>query len=684
MEKTNNLEELLKYIDPAGLSYQDWVNVGMALKEEGYPMETWQNWSAADGERYDSGEFEDKWDSFRRHDVTGGTIVQMAKDRGWSPEPKLNVYMSGDKYSPTISWDSEYLKEPKFKEPDKWDPSKDLIRYLEAVFEPGDTIGYTMKSSRTEKGKYVPSGNGAYTHTAGELIDLLRAGEPIEKVFGTYNKAAGAWIRINPLDGGGVKDTNVSNYRNILIECDNLDLNEQIEKLEKIKIPISAMVYSGSKSIHAIIPVNAGSDAEYRFQFNFIRNIMHEAGMEIDKANINPSRLSRLPGVLRGEHKQFLIKTHIGMDSFQEWREWVSAKNDGLPDIVNLRDIWDNMPPLKPELIEGILRQGHKMIIASTSKAGKTFALMELAVKIAEGHKWLDHRCKQGKVLYVNMELDGSSFFHRFKDIYKALGLDFDNHTENVEIWNLRGADKTISELAPIIINRMRNKEYVAVMMDPLYKLMEGDENSNGDVAKMVAKFDRIAEETGAAVIYAHHFAKGSAAGKSVIDRASGAGTFARDPDAILTMTQLDWAPEIEAEQDWTAWRLESTLREFKAIKPVDMFFAWPIHRVDYEGRLEECDLLSAENNKRSKQKIKEQNNEIEQAIEICESVEFKGVTCYKRSNILKAIRHINPNFKEGSLESRLREAGYVTMKAVNNPGYWCDSEDFMELSLKP
>ena len=221
---------------------------------------------------------------------------------------------------------------------------------------------------------------------------------------------------------------------------------------------------------------------------------------------------------------------------------------------------------------------------------------MELAVKIAEGHKWLGHRCKQGKVLYVNMELDGASFFRRFYDIYRALGLDTGNHTENVEIWNLRGVDKTISELAPIIINRMKNREYVAVMMDPLYKVMEGDENSNGDVAKMVAKFDKIAEETGAAVIYAHHFAKGSAAGKSVIDRASGAGTFARDPDAILTMTQLDWVPEIEEEKDWTAWRLESTLREFKAIQPVDMFFAWPIHKVDYDGRLADCELLTTEN----------------------------------------------------------------------------------------
>ncbi len=684
MQKTN-LEELLKYIDPASLSYEEWLKVGMALKQEGFPVYVWEDWSAMDSQRYDELTCEKKWKSFDSDEITGGTIVQMAKERGWSPEKKLNVYMSDDKYKPVISWEDGYIEEePAFREPSSWNPVKDLIKYLEVMFDPGDTIGYTMQSEKNNKGKYVPFGKGSYTYKAGQLIDMLKSGEPIEKALGSYNKKAGAWIRINPLDGKGIDDKNVAEYKHILIECDNLDLNEQIEKLEKIKIPIKALVYSGGKSVHAIVPVYASSESEYRFMFNFIRNIMHDAGMEIDKANINPSRLSRLPGVLRGDHKQFLIKTNIGMESFQEWREWVSAMNDGLPDIVNLRDIWNNMPPLKPELIEGILRQGHKMIIASTSKAGKTFALMELAVKIAEGHKWLNHRCKQGKVLYVNMELDGSSFFHRFKDIYKALGLDFDNHTENVEIWNLRGADKTISELAPIIINRMRNKEYVAVMMDPLYKLMEGDENSNGDVAKMVAKFDRIAEETGAAVIYAHHFAKGSSAGKSIIDRAAGAGTFARDPDAILTMTQLDWAPEIEEEKDWTAWRLESTLREFKAIQPVDMFFVWPIHKVDYEGRLEDCDLLSTENNKRSKQKIKEQNNEIAQAIEICESVEFKGVTCYKRSNILKAIRQINPEFKEGSLENRLKGAGYVTMKAVDNPGFWCDAEDFIKLSLKP
>ena len=231
MTKTN-LKELLKYIDPAGLEYQEWVNVGMALKTEGYQMEDWQDWSSTDSERYQGTDFLKKWESFNRDDVTGGTIVQMAKDRGWSAEKKLNVYMSDDKYSPVISWDENYTREPAFKEPSIWNPVKELITYLEVMFEPSDTIGYTMTSSRNEKGKYVPAGKGSYTHKAGQLIDMLKAGEPIEKVFGSYTEEAGAWIRINPLDGNGVNDKNVVEYNNILIECDNLDLNEQIEKLE--------------------------------------------------------------------------------------------------------------------------------------------------------------------------------------------------------------------------------------------------------------------------------------------------------------------------------------------------------------------------------------------------------------------------------------------------------------------
>ena len=671
-----DLNELLKYIDPASLSYQEWVNVGMALKEEGYSMEDWQNWSAQDSDRYDPDGFEAKWDSFRRHDVTGGTIVQIAKDRGWSAEKKLNVYMTGtDKYHVTFSWDeNDTAPEPVFKEPVNWNPTKDLIRYLETVFDPTDIIGYVMKSKLTAKGKYVPVTKGTYQYRAGELIDMLRDGEPIEQVFGSYDEMAGAWIRVNPLDGKGVDDSNVVEYRNMLIECDTgMTPAEQIEAFKKIKLPYKVLVYSGGKSVHAIIPVNAASQSEYRFKFNVVKNILHDAGMEIDTANKNPSRLSRLPGVMRNGHKQFLIEVNDSPLSFDEWKEWASARNDGMPEIINLGDVWDTMPPLKPELIEGILRQSHKMIIASTSKAGKTFILIELAVAIAEGMTWIGHRCNQGKVLYINMELDGASFLHRVKDIYGKLGMNHDNHVRNIEIWNLRGVGKTLSELAPIIINRMRDNGYLAVMIDPLYKVMEGDENSNGDVARMVSSFDKIAEETGAAVIYAHHFAKGSAANKSIIDRAAGAGTFARDPDAILTMTQIDWAPEIEKEKDWTAWRVESTLREFKAIQSVDMFFDWPIHRVDYDGRLADCDLLSNENNKRSQIVLHDQRSEIDEWIGRCEAVEHDGIQCFRLADLIEEINAERPKpMPRSTIDKRLREAGYRSVSR----GLWAKIDE--------
>ena len=88
MEQRTSLAEIIKYIDPGSLSYQDWVNVGMALKLEGYPISVWDQWSQKDFSRYHSGECERKWRTFSGSSspVTGGTIVQMAIEHGWVPE----------------------------------------------------------------------------------------------------------------------------------------------------------------------------------------------------------------------------------------------------------------------------------------------------------------------------------------------------------------------------------------------------------------------------------------------------------------------------------------------------------------------------------------------------------------------------------------------------------------------
>ena len=96
-----DLLEILQHISPATLDYQEWVNVGMALKHEGYTAMDWDNWSRSDS-RYHKGECYKKWDSFHGSNVpvTAGTIVQMAKDNGWAP-----AYFERDS-GHELEWDS--------------------------------------------------------------------------------------------------------------------------------------------------------------------------------------------------------------------------------------------------------------------------------------------------------------------------------------------------------------------------------------------------------------------------------------------------------------------------------------------------------------------------------------------------------------------------------------------------
>ena len=149
MENKLDLTELLEYIDPASLGYQEWINVGMALKHEGYDASDWDNWSRADS-RYHEGECFKKWESFQGNasPVTGATITQLAKENGWHPQYDgddafldwNDSFIAVDKGYKLVNTDWVMGKE--IKEPEHWNPSQEIIRYLEALFAPGDIIGF--------------------------------------------------------------------------------------------------------------------------------------------------------------------------------------------------------------------------------------------------------------------------------------------------------------------------------------------------------------------------------------------------------------------------------------------------------------------------------------------------------------------------------------------------------------
>ena len=594
-----NLVELLPYIDPAACSYEEWLQVGMGLQAEGFPLEAWDGWSQNDPQRYHPGECARKWSGFRGNPnpITGATITQMAKANGWSSQKKESRELAWDDVitedpDKGVLVNSNLLTGKKFFEPgSSWKPVQEMIRFLSTLYDYNDRICYVTESTQQDEraGKYIPANAGHWDRTAGEIIKSLeKCNGDITNALGDYDHNAGVWIRINPLDGKGVKNDDVTDFKYALVESDSLSLEKQNEAIRILQLPVATLVYSGGKSLHALVRIDAKDMVEYRQRVEFLYKVCQKNGLQIDQQNRNPSRLSRIPGCWRGDHKQFLVDTNIGKQSWEEWKEWFETVNDDLPNPEDLADVWDNMPEMADPLIGGVLRQGHKMLIAGPSKAGKSFALIELTIAIANGTKWLgSFDCAQGRVLYVNLELDRASCLHRFRDVYKALQLPTDN-LGNIDIWNLRGKAIPMDKLAPRLIMRAANKKYMAVIIDPIYKVITGDENSADQMAHFCNQFDKICTELGCAVIYCHHHSKGGQGLKKSMDRASGSGVFARDPDAMLDMIQLK-VKDQDPDDIATAWRITGTLREFPSFPPVNVFFRYPVHVADDTDMLKDA-----------------------------------------------------------------------------------------------
>ena len=717
-----NLLEILKHIPPSSCDYNEWVAVGMALKHEGFSVDDWDSWSRADS-RYRAGECRSKWEGFNgsAEPVTAGTVIQMAKDRGWSPAGEFRE----------LDWDSEISYEGDdsgvqlttgegipFREPAIWDPVNEIRTYLETLFEAGENVGYVTETWESEdkgKRKYLPT-KGACDRTAGELIALLNScGGDIGAVLGDYNPEAGAWIRFNPLDGKGVKNENVTDFRYALVESDSMPLEQQNAVIRELELPVAMLVYSGGKSLHAIVRIDAPNYEEYRRRVDYLYKVCKENGLDIDKQNRNPSRLSRMPGVTRSGRKQYIVDKNIGKGSFEEWKDYIESINDDLPDEESLASVWDDLPELAPPLIDGVLRQGHKMLIAGPSKAGKSFALIELCIALAEGIKWLGFGCAQGRVLYVNLELDRASCLHRFKDVYTTMQVSPDNLTK-IDIWNLRGRSVPMDQLAPKLIRRAQKKNYTAIIIDPIYKVITGDENSADQMAKFCNQFDKVCTELGCAVIYCHHHSKGSQSGKRSMDRASGSGVFARDPDALLDLTELEITDGLRRQQEdksackviyeWlcrfnkqdtvseddrfsaavlrdtaqrelpeqsfklmmqdvdkakiivrtrTAWRIEGTFREFPKLPPLDLWFDYPVHRADEDGVLKDAEYegsFDPRSNLGQKKTKEQKKNERITAIETA----FSGVEQDNKCKISELAEYLGVS--EKTVRAHLKEHG--------------------------
>jgi hypothetical protein len=157
----------------------------------------------------------------------------------------------------------------------------------------------TSAKQDQEGGKWKPSGAGHLMRAA-----IVAQGER-RLVLRGYNQEAGAWVRINPMKAGtnGASDADVKEFRHILLESDKMPRLLQLCVLNRLRLlglPVALVVDSGGQSFHCWVRVNC-SDLE-GYQATATRLFALPLGF--DRVNRNPSRLSRFPGVRRGDQLQ--------------------------------------------------------------------------------------------------------------------------------------------------------------------------------------------------------------------------------------------------------------------------------------------------------------------------------------------------------------------------------------------
>lgn len=182
---------------------------------------------------------------------------------------------------------------------------------------------------------------------------------------------------------------------------------------------------------------------------------------------------------------------------------------------INIMDAFQQEPPQLDFIWPGFLA-GTVGALVAPGATGKSFWALEASMAVACGVPGGDvlrlMPRHTGRVVYLAGEDPESVLIRRVH----AIGMHLNQSAreaiaENLFIEPIMGKRLNIMNEAHL----RRIIEYSAdarlIVLDTLSRIHSLDENSNGDMARLVATLEHVSASTGASVLYLHHVNKGSA-----------------------------------------------------------------------------------------------------------------------------------------------------------------------------
>ena len=184
---------------------------------------------------------------------------------------------------------------------------------------------------------------------------------------------------------------------------------------------------------------------------------------------------------------------------------------------LNLAELADIEPKPKRFIIPSLAPAGEVSLFTGPGSAGKSLLSQQLATAIAAGVQTLRLEFKPSPAIYVTCEDDADQLHWRQVHICKALGVDMRSLDGRLHLASLRGAldnalgaedalgEFTLSAAYRRLEAMVLNTGATFVALDNVAHLFTGNENDRGQVTRFVNALNRLAGDTGAAIVLLGH-----------------------------------------------------------------------------------------------------------------------------------------------------------------------------------
>lgn len=187
----------------------------------------------------------------------------------------------------------------------------------------------------------------------------------------------------------------------------------------------------------------------------------------------------------------------------------VKRNRSELPQPSHLRGMLTATPKPLNFVLPGLVRATVGAVIGPGG-VGKSFWAMQTAISMAAGVDLVGIKPKRGSVLYLSAEDFEEVHAERMRAMTAGAPKDLDL-SDGLDLRVLTGLNVDVmeSEWYVQILEAALGRDLV--IFDTLTRFHSLDENSALDMKKLLAQLERLAEESGAAVLYLHHTSKAAA-----------------------------------------------------------------------------------------------------------------------------------------------------------------------------